>query len=129
MIGVACGSSGSDDADESPESTVSSTAPSETSAAGTAPTARTAPTEAPPPTTDREGRLCDGGAFPRDEEFRFLVCDVQYLQLDVIAAGHEADPEWVSRASRAILTYDVDREASVAALQELKDELSALLAG
>ena len=110
-----------------PSETSESTAPQSTVAA--APSETTASTLAPPASEDPSGRPCDGGAFPRDEEFRFLVCDVQYLQLDVIAAGHEADPAWISRASVAILQYDVDRGQSVASLESLKAELAALLAG
>lgn len=134
LVIAACGSSASSN-DSSSETTSTETTATASAATGgdtTSTEATAAPATTPrtsPPTTDAKGRNCDGGAFPQDEEFRFLVCDVQYLQLDVAAAGRDIDPEWITRAQTAILTYDRSRATSVAILEELKVEMMAVLDG
>lgn len=125
---AACG-----DSSDSADTTTSTASPTTTSAETTtapSPTAGGSETTVRPtlpPPTDPQGRFCDSGAFRNDEEMRFLVCDVQYLRLDVLEAGVEEDPQWLRRASQAILGYDRSPEASKDALRELKAELTALL--
>lgn len=75
-------------------------------------------TETEPDDTERP---CDGGAFPGDDEFRELLCAVQWAQLDIVAAGGEINPDWAPRTSQAILAYADDRAAAI-------DELNAILA-
>lgn len=63
---------------------------------------------------------CEGGAFPGDDEFRELLCDVEWTQLQAITAGL-ADPGWQARISTAILGYADDRNGAI-------NELTAVLA-
>lgn len=71
-------------------------------------------------------RPCEGGAFPDDDEFHELLCDVQWTYMDAVNAG-VGDPEWQPRISEAILGYGDDRDASVAqlaaVLAEMRDAL------
>jgi hypothetical protein len=70
-------------------------------------------------------RPCEGGAFPGDDEFRELLCAVQWAELDVAMAGAEIDPSWIARQSEAVLGYADDRAASVAELEAILAEMTA----
>jgi hypothetical protein len=74
-------------------------------------------------------RPCEGGAFPGDDEYRGLLCAIQWTELDLFAAGEELDPEWSQRRSQAILAYADDRGRSVAELEALLADMEAALEG
>ncbi|MFV2039754.1 MAG: hypothetical protein ACC660_05885, partial [Acidimicrobiales bacterium] len=69
-------------------------------------------------------RPCAGGAFPDDDEFRELLCAVQWAQLDLVSAGGVLDPAWVARSSDAIILYGADRAAAISELEAVLDELT-----
>lgn len=73
-------------------------------------------------------RPCEGGAFPDDDEFRELLCAVQWAEVDVAMASAEVDPSWIARRSEAILGYADDRAASVAELEAVLAEMTAAAA-
>ena len=73
-------------------------------------------------------RPCEGGAFPDDDEFRELLCAVQWAEVDVAMASAEVDPSWIARRSEAILRYADDRAASVAELEAVLAEMTAAAA-
>lgn len=73
-------------------------------------------------------RPCEGGAFPDDDEFRELLCAVQWAQLDIVAAGADLDPSWVSGSSQAILGYANDRDGAVSELEVIVAEMNTVLA-
>lgn len=71
-------------------------------------------------------RPCEGGAFPGDDEFRELLCDVEWTQLQAITAG-VADPGWQARISTAILGYADDRDGSISDLTAVLAEMRTAL--
>lgn len=66
---------------------------------------------------------CDGGAFPGDDEFRELLCAVNWAQVQVMRNGGEMDVSWVERIPAAISVYADDRPGAVAQLEVVLAEM------
>jgi len=76
-------------------------------------------------TSDGVDECGTGGAFPDDVDFRELLCEVQNAQIDVLASGGTMDPSWIGRQGAAVMLYGDDRDAAIADLQDLRDEMLA----
>ncbi len=70
-------------------------------------------------------RPCDGGAFPDDEEFRQMLCDLQWAQVDLLSAEGEFDTSWGGRISAAILLQRDDRATAMAELEAVLAEITS----
>ncbi len=72
-----------------------------------------------------DDRPCDGGAFPDDEEFRQMLCDLQWAQADLLGEGGEFDVSWGGRISAAILLHRDDRATAMADLALVLGEITS----
>ncbi len=102
---ASCGSSTADPSDEANPSTTSAVASTNDSG------------------EFRSEFPCEGGAFPDDEEFRHLLCEVQGLMTTVFKVGVDVDPSWAQRQAEATLAYADDREAAEQLLRDLASDM------
>ncbi|MEM7140198.1 MAG: hypothetical protein AAF548_04135 [Actinomycetota bacterium] len=64
-----------------------------------------------------------GQAWPDDPDFREAVCRPYMAMLDLISGDASGIPAWQQRIQDAILSYDDDRDAAIAALNEVTAEI------